>query len=391
MVITNSRSNTFLSSLGMAAVLLLIQLCFTTSIALAKEKVTIAIISFSPYAPWYIVQEKGLAKDIEIDVQIIDDINAKNAGLTTGTLQCMLNTLDTVVVARSAGLPIKHVAIPAMSYGLDEMVVTKEITSVNDFPGKIFGADYGFLNHMWMLLNLKKAGIGFDEVKHAVMLPWDSAAAFVSGGLDIDVNYIPFSKQSLELPGSHVLKTSLSDRTWERGLISESMAGNEDWLAAKPDVAKEIVRAWFEAVNWWKENPEEGNAIVAKALDWPVADVKLTQYGAIMLNLDQNLGAFGIGSGKPVCASLPDGAEAREVPTGSSGWGKLLFDGAPDCVPGYVYPTWDVFGSIYKEAGVIDTAASTDVGIDTSILRALNDDGHTNTYNSNQWIGRLGE
>ena len=391
MVITNSRSNTFLSSLGMAAVLLLIQLCFTTSIALAKEKVTIAIISFSPYAPWYIVQEKGLAKDIEIDVQIIDDINAKNAGLTTGTLQCMLNTLDTVVVARSAGLPIKHVAIPAMSYGLDEMVVTKEITSVNDFPGKIFGADYGFLNHMWMLLNLKKAGIGFGEVKHAVMLPWDSAAAFVSGGLDIDVNYIPFSKQSLELPGSHVLKTSLSDRTWERGLISESMACNEDWLAAKPDVAKEIVRAWFEAVYWWKENPEEGNAIVAKALDWPVADVKLTQYGAIMLNLDQNLGAFGIGSGKPVCASLPDGAEAREVPTGSSGWGKLLFDGAPDCVPGYVYPTWDVFGSIYKEAGVIDTAASTDVGIDTSILRALNDDGHTNTYNSNQWIGRLGE
>lgn len=391
MVITNSRSNTFLSSLGMAAVLLLIQLCFTTSIALAKEKVTIAIISFSPYAPWYIVQEKGLAKDIEIDVQIIDDINAKNAGLTTGTLQCMLNTLDTVVVARSAGLPIKHVAIPAMSYGLDEMVVTKEITSVNDFPGKIFGADYGFLNHMWMLLNLKKAGIGFGEVKHAVMLPWDSAAAFVSGGLDIDVNYIPFSKQSLELPGSHVLKTSLSDRTWERGLISESMACNEDWLAAKPDVAKEIVRAWFEAVNWWKENPEEGNAIVAKALDWPVADVKLTQYGAVMLNLDQNLGAFGIGSGKPVCASLPDGAEAREVPTGSSGWGKLLFDGAPDCVPGYVYPTWDVFGSIYKEAGVIDTVASTDVGIDTSILRALNDDGHTNTYNSNQWIGRLGE
>ena len=111
MVITNSRSNTFLSSLGMAAVLLLIQLCFTTSIALAKEKVTIAIISFSPYAPWYIVQEKGLAKDIEIDVQIIDDINAKNAGLTTGTLQCMLNTLDTVVVARSAGLPIKHLSL----------------------------------------------------------------------------------------------------------------------------------------------------------------------------------------------------------------------------------------------------------------------------------------
>ena len=391
MAITNSRSNKFLSSLGVAAVLLLTQLLFTTNTALAKEKVTIAIISFSPYAPWYIVKEKDLAKNIEIDVQIIDDISAKNAGLTTGSLQCMLNTLDTVVVARSAGLPIKHIAIPAMSYGLDEMVVTKEISSIDDFPGKTFGADYGFLNHMWMLLNLKRAGIGFDELTPSIMMPWDSAAAFVSGGLDIDVNYIPFSKQSLELPGSHVLKTSLSDRTWERGLISESMACNEDWLASKPEVAKEVLRAWFEAVNWWKANPEEGNAIIAKALDWPISDVQLTQYGAVMLNLDQNLGAFGIGAGKPVCASLPDGAEVREIPADSSGWGQELFGGAPDCVAGYVYPTWDVFGNIYKEAGVIDTAASTDIGIDTSILKALDSAGYTDTYSSNQWIGRLGE
>ena len=59
MAITNSRSNKFLSSLGVAAVLLLTQLFFTTNTALAKEKVTIAIISFSPYAPWYIVKEKG--------------------------------------------------------------------------------------------------------------------------------------------------------------------------------------------------------------------------------------------------------------------------------------------------------------------------------------------
>ena len=73
MAITNSRSNKFLSSLGVAAVLLLTQLLFTTNTALAKEKVTIAIISFSPYAPWYIVKEKDLAKNIEIDVQIIDD------------------------------------------------------------------------------------------------------------------------------------------------------------------------------------------------------------------------------------------------------------------------------------------------------------------------------
>ena len=354
----------------------------------AAEQVDITIISFSPYAPWYIVQEKGLARDIDLNVRIIEDITAKNAALTTGSIQCMLNTLDSVVVARASGVPVKVIAIPAMSYGLDEMIVDAAITSVEDFPGKSYGADYAFLNHMWMLLTLKKAGIAFDALDHKIMLPQDSAAAFVSGQLDIDVNYKPFSSQSAARDGAHILKTSLSDRTWERGLISESISCNEDWLAEKPDVARELLRAWFEAVDWWKSNPDEGNDIVARGLDWPVADVRETQYGAVMLNLDQNLGAFGVGDGKPVCQSLPKGAPEPE--TGASGWGDMLFGGQPDCAPGYLADTWDLFGEVYKEAGVIESFASSEDGVDLSILEALDNDGATEDYSSNAWIGRVG-
>ena len=355
--------------------------------AYSDEKVNIAIISFSPYAPWYIVQEKGMANGVDLQVQIIEDITAKNAAISGGELQCMMNTLDSLVVAVAADVPVKVIAIPAMSYGLDEMVVSEDISSVEDFPGKNFGADFAFLNHMWMLLTLKKAGIDYDELKHSILLPQDSAAAFVSGALDIDVNYIPFSRQSLDRPGSHVLKTSRSDKTWERGLISESMACNTQWLIDKPEVAKELMRAWFEAVNWWKENPEEGNEIIAKGLDWPVSDVKETQNGAVMLNASQNLGAFGLG-GAPLCDSLPEDIEAPSAEP--SGWGDELFNGAPDCVAGYALETWDLFGDVYIEAGVMDSKASSSAGLDTSVLEALAGDGIADTYSSNKWIGRLG-
>ncbi|MDE0310219.1 MAG: ABC transporter substrate-binding protein [Acidiferrobacterales bacterium] len=361
--------------------------CVVAATSYANEKVNIAIISFSPYAPWYIVQEKGMAKGIDLSVRIIEDITAKNAAISGTDLQCMMNTLDSLVVAAAADVPVKVIAIPAMSYGLDEMVVSEQIHSVNDFPGKRFGADYAFLNHMWMLLTLKKAGIPFDQLDHTVLLPQDSAASFVSGALDIDVNYIPFSRQSLRRPGSHVLKTSLSDKTWERGLISESIACNSKWLAEKPEVAKELLRAWFEAVDWWKSNPEEGNDIIAKGLDWPISDVKETQYGAVMLNASQNLGAFGLG-GAPLCASLPQ--NIVEAPAKPSGWGQELFDGAPDCAEGYALQTWDLFGDVYIEADVMSTKTSPSEGIETSILQSLADDGIVDIYNSNQWIGRLG-
>ncbi len=356
--------------------------------ARGAEEIDIAIISFSPYAPWYIIQEKGMAKGLEINVRIIEDITAKNAAVASGSVPCMLNTLDSVVVARAAGVPLKVIAVPAMSYGLDEMVVDGSITSVDQFPGKSYGADYAFLNHMWMLLTLKDAGIAFDALSHKIMLPQNSAAAFISGGLDIDVNYKPFSNQSLGREGSHVLKTSLTDRTWERGLISESIACNETWLKENPGTAKELLRAWFEAVDWWKANPNEGNELIAKGLDWPIEDVKLTQYGAIMLTLDQNLGAFGIGDGQPVCASLPDGAPSG--PSEPSGWGATLFGGRPDCEAGYLPATWDLFGSVYMEAGVIDTTAAASDGLDSSVLESLIADGVDKQYTSNAWIGRVG-
>ena len=205
----------------------------------AAEDVTVTLIPVSVYGPWFIVQEKGMAQDINLEVQIIEDITARNAGLSTGHLQCMMTTMDSTVVAHAAGIPVRHVAVPLMSYGLDEMVVASDIQSVEDFAGRSYAADYGFLNHMWMLLTLKRAGMDFDAVEHKIMLPQDATASFVSGALDIDVNFIPFSTQSQEREDSYLFKSSRTDRTWERGLISDSIACNTTWMAEKPDVARE--------------------------------------------------------------------------------------------------------------------------------------------------------
>lgn len=369
-----------------AALLLSAGALIAAPAAQAAEDVSVAIISFSPYAAWYIAKEKGMLKDINLDIKIIEGIPEKNAAITSGQVQCMNNTLDSMVLARSGDLPIKVVGFSNMSYGLDKMVVKEGINKVEDFKGKRFGADYGFLNHMWMLLTLKRAGIGFNELTHVTVLPQEGAAAFASGALDIDVNYDPFAAQDLAVAGSKVFSSSLSDRTWERGLISDAIGCNEAWLKEKPAIARELMRGWFEAVNWWKENPEAGNDIVAKGLGWPVSDVKLTQYGAIQLNLSQNLGAFGKG-GVPLCESLP--AEAPKAPADAMGWGKI-FNGK-DCEAGYAAATWDMFNDVYIEAGVAQKKAPSSEAFDTSVVEDLAKQGFIEKYNSNKWIGRLGQ
>ena len=358
----------------------------TSGAALAQEKFTVTMLSVSVYGPWFIAKEKGMAENIDIEVKIIEDITARNAGLVSGDIQCMMTTMDSTVVTVSAGVPVKHVAVPLMSYGLDEMVVDGSIQSEADLAGKTYAADYGFLNHMWMLLTLKKNGIPLDGANHSIMLPQDATAAFSSGALDVDVNFIPFSTQSAQREGAHVLKSTFTDKTYERGLVSDSIACSSSWLEENPDVAREAIRAWFEAVDWWKQNPAEGNAIVAKGLDWPEADVRLTQAGAVMLNIDQNKGALGMGDGQPLCASIP--AEAPQPDGKPSGWGTLV-GSDNDCEPGYLFATWTLFGDVYKEAGVIDTITPADEGIDPSIIEWLSNEKYDEQYVSNDWVGRL--
>lgn len=354
--------------------------------AAAAEDFTVTMLSMSAYGPWFIAKEKGMAKDIDIHVKVIEDITARNAGLTSGVFQCMMTTMDSTVVAVAAGVPVKHVAVPVMSYGLDQMVVDGSIQTDADIAGKTYAADYGFLNHMWMLLTLKKNGIPLDGANHSIMLPQDATAAFSSGALDIDVNFIPFSTNSARREGAHILKTTFTDKTYERGVVSDSIACNTDWLKEKPDVAREVFRAWFEAVDWWKKNPAEGDAIIAKALDWPEADVRLTQANIIMLTIDQNNGALGIDDGKPLCASIP--AEAPQPDGKPSDWGTLV-GSDKDCEAGYLASTWKLFGEVYKEAGVIDEIPPASEGIDDSIIKWLDAEGYNKKYDSNLWVGRV--
>ena len=114
----------------------------------AKEKFTVTFLSVSVYGPWFIVKEKEMAKDIDVDIKIIEDITARNAGLSTGKIDCMMTTMDSTVVTVSSGVPVRHIAVPLMSYGLDEMIVDESINSDKDLAGKSYGADYGFLNHI---------------------------------------------------------------------------------------------------------------------------------------------------------------------------------------------------------------------------------------------------
>ena len=58
--------------------------------------------------------------------------------------------------------------------------------------------------------------------------------------------------------------------TIEPGVLVDILVAHEDIVKEKPEELKALMRAWLRAIEYWKQNPDEANAIMAKQYDMPV-------------------------------------------------------------------------------------------------------------------------
>jgi NitT/TauT family transport system substrate-binding protein len=76
------------------------------------------------------------------------------------------------------------------------------------------------------------------------------------------------------LPEAKVVATSKDPYFKETVLLGDGMYMSGSFLAQK-ETAMLTMKAYFEAVKFWKENPAEANQIIADGLKFTVADVEL--------------------------------------------------------------------------------------------------------------------
>ena len=101
----------------------------------AKEQVRIAGLTWPGYGFWFIAEEKGLAPDLAISYQAIEDPFQTFALATAGELEVVSSTIEFAPIAAGEGMPIKLVAYGNISYGTDKIVVGPGIESAADLVG----------------------------------------------------------------------------------------------------------------------------------------------------------------------------------------------------------------------------------------------------------------
>ena len=251
---------------------------------LSQDPITIAYSPWSGYYPLTIALEKGffaeqgIAIEPDFDKDYIGQIDAFRNGKHDGILIALGSVLN--ILEKTPDVQV--ILVVNVSEGGDAVVARPEIKTVQDLKGKVIGTRLGDFGELLVREMLKQNNISVEDVKIVNIRTEDLAAKLSDGTIDAGQGWEPYPTQAVNA-GHHII----FDSSQTPGLIPDVLVMRRSVVQERPEELKALLKAWFQAQNYWLENPEEVRDIVTAALDLKPDEVSFE--GIELPDLERNL------------------------------------------------------------------------------------------------------
>lgn len=246
--------------------------CGSVSAAEAED-VTMAFCTWTGYAPMFIAQEMGYFEDagINMNIEIIEDESTYAALLVQGSVQFLATAQDPNIKMYANGAPSRYVLAMDASCGADGLVTTAEVQSLDDLAGKTLALDTAASSYYFFLTALADgSSLSEEDITLAEMSDTTEAGlAFMSGQVDAAIMWEPELSEALDtVEGAHALVTSADYPE----TILDSLVVNDAYAQEHPEVVEAVADAWYKAVDFLNENPEEAYEMMASGFEEVTAE-----------------------------------------------------------------------------------------------------------------------
>ncbi len=253
----------------------------------AAEQPTVVRIGTQPwigYGPWWIAKEKGIFEKYGLTAELVDFVEDKevNAAFASGQMDAANLATHTAIKLFAAGVDLRIILFEDASYEADAILAPSAITSIADLKGKKIAYEEGTTSDLLLNYALAQNGMSLADITPVFMPAADAGATLIAGQVDVAVTYEPYISAALaDNPDLRLLYTAAE----RPGLISDVLVirANLD-----PKVATALLRVWDEAMAFYNSNPEEGKAIIAKAVGSTPEELKTAFDGVEFYTLEDN-------------------------------------------------------------------------------------------------------
>ncbi len=235
--------------------------------------VTMAFCTWTGYAPMFIAEQQGYFEDagINMNIEIIEDESTYAALLVQGSVQFLATAQDPNIKMYANGAPSRFVLTMDASRGADGLVTTADITSLDDLKGKTLALDTAASSYYFFLTALEDASSLTEEDIRLVEMSdtTEAGLAFMSGQVDAAIMWEPELSEALDtVEGAHALVTSAD----YPDTILDSLVVNADYAEKNPEIVEAVADAWYKAVDFLEENPDEAYEMMASGFEEVTAE-----------------------------------------------------------------------------------------------------------------------
>jgi len=267
---------------------LLIGLLTPVGIAMAgAPKVKLGVQPWLGYGPFWIADKKGFFEKHGIDVEVINftwDADM-GAAVASGKVQVIAAATNFLIAILNQDIDLQGFLVLDASYEADAVLAPDAIRTVGELKGKNVAYEAGATSDLLINYALKENGLSIKDVKPVQMAASDAGLALIAGRVDVAVTYEPYISAALRQgKGFHVLYTAAE----RPGLISDLAVASRKYIEDNPEIIKSVILAWDDAVQFLKQNPEEGGKIIADAVHSPMDEFKIAMEGVRIFDLKKN-------------------------------------------------------------------------------------------------------
>ena len=257
---------------------------------LYKGSIILGYTLWPGYLGLYIADRKGYFKDEGLNVSLkrYESLTESYNDYRDGRIQGIANLTMDVINGAYRGLDNKIVTVIDYSNGSDGIIASKGIESIADLKGKQVAFEEGTLEEFFLRFALSKHNLTIKDIKPLNLNPEKSAQALVSGTVEGAVTYEPFMSDALKKTKGKKIYSSAE----APGLITDVLTFRTEFINENPDTIEAIIRAYFRAIEFWKNNPVEANVIIGEASGVSGQEVATQLDGIDILDQDDNRVAF---------------------------------------------------------------------------------------------------
>jgi len=251
-----------------------------------QEPLRIGVNAWPPFELLYLAREKGYFEAEKVEVDLIDFSSYTGIlrAYHQGNVDGFFATLNEVQIADNfQDQPVVTLVVD-YSFGGDALVVRNGITDLKGLKGRRIAYEESALGSYALERILTIGGLGPDDVKPVSRLPEEAEQDFHDGTVDGVITYEPGLGRLLRSEGARVLFSSRDIP----GEIVDVMAVRRSVVDGRSDDLRGVLRAWFKAVAYLKEQPLEAAAGMARRHDLTVEEFLQGLQGAHVPDLSEN-------------------------------------------------------------------------------------------------------